>query len=585
MRKFLLSTIFAIISISIFAQGPVILGKYLPVKGSKILQAWYGDTLTSIITLPIFGQNQTWNYSTLSPTDTTQTVVKDINLYPEYANTFPSATHVFFSQNINHDTNAQFVFVDTMGMHVIGDYNFIIDSCGYYNTDMLLIPAKMFYGRSNQQQVVITHYDNTMSQYLYPAKTVRYLNLQQNAVGYGNLNLPYYNFNNNDVLLVKESLNTIDSVWTDMSMNGTYADYYNMLIKNVDNYIFLRNNKYGSRRLLQISVDTIPYSTDQITTAWYSLPIETGNISGKVFNTVGNTASAGVAFLFRLGSNFNQDDILAISNIDANGNYSFDSIPFGYYLIGVRPNLNINPQAIFTFYGDTARWTGAQILAFSHDTTNIDILFKHRPINSGNGHVHGTFTEDWNFGTKSTLAAGEPVPGAEIIIEQEPNDDPVAYSTTDNNGEFTIPDLPAGDYTIFTNVPGIPMHNTYSFTITGNEYYQNLDFVMTQDSIYTTGSAAKINKNNIESSILNVFPNPTSNKIIINFNVDKKSIMSLNIFDTNGKLVKQIENSKTINKSSQYFVLNLNDFNLSAGTYYIKLNLNDKIITKKIIKK
>ncbi len=587
MRKFLLSTIFAIISISIFAQGPVILGKYLPVKSSTIKQAWQVDTVsTTILTpYPYQGTNLTWDYSTIIPTDTTNSIVRDISLFPSYETIFPTATHTFLTTNPNGDSSAQFIYIDTAGMHVVGDYDFNIDTCGYYYPELFLIPAKIFYGKTNNQNVVINYFDNSMMQYPYPAKIVRYFNLQQEATAYGNLNLPYHNFNNNDVLLVKESINTIDSVWVDMMQNGSYSDLYSSVKKNIDNYIFLRNNKYGTRRLFQITIDTIPYSQDQITTAWYSLPVETGNISGTVYNTTGNNASAGLAFLFRLESNFNKDDILAISNIDANGHYQFDSIPYGKYLIGIRPNLNINPQAIFTFFGDTARWTGAQILYFTHDTTNIDILFKHKPINTGNGYAHGILTEDWNFGTKSTLAAGAPVPGAEIIIEQEPNDDPVAYSTTDSNGEFTIPDLPAGDYTIFTNVPGIPMHNTYNFTITGNESYQNLDFVMTQDSIYTTGSAAKIHKNISNNSILKIFPNPTSDKIIINFNVTEKSIISLNIFDTNGKLVTQIENSKTVNKSSQYFVLNLNDFNLSSGTYYIKLNINNKIITKKIIKK
>ncbi len=572
MRKILLSTFFAIISLSIFAQGPVILGKYLPVKNSKIKQVW-ADTTASLST-PQLGTNQNWDYSNISAIDTTQAFVRDINLYSDIATEFPSATHVFFSQDINHDTSAQFIFVDTVGLHVVGDYNFTADTFGYYNTQMLLIPSKMFYGRTNQQNVVITYYFIN-DDYNPPIKIKRYFSVLQEATGYGNLNLPYHNFNNNDVLLVTEQINITDSIFNYDLGSYIFNNYTN---NSNTNYIFLRNNKYGSRRLFQINT-----SSNQ-TTAWYSLPVETGNISGKVFNNTGNTVSAGIAFLFRLGSNFNKDDVLAFSNIDVNGNYSFDSIPYGKYLIGVRPNININPQAIFTFYGDTARWTGAEILNFTQDTSNINITFKHRPINTGNGHAHGSLLENWNFGTKSTLAAGEPVPGAEIIIEQEPTDDPVAYSTTDDNGEFSIPDLPAGDYTIFTNVPGIPMHNTYNFTITNSESYQNLDFVMTQDSIYTSGSQAKINNNLSNNSILKVFPNPTSNKLIINFNVDKKSVISLNIIDINGKIVKQIENNKTINNSSQYFVLNLNDYNLNKGTYFVKLNINNKIITKKIIK-
>ena len=38
----------------------------------------------------------------------------------------------------------------------------------------------------------------------------------------------------------------------------------------------------------------------------------------------------------------------------------------------------------------------------------------------------------------SKAAVGEPVPGAEILIEQEPNDVPIARCTTNDKGEFTF---------------------------------------------------------------------------------------------------------------------------------------------------
>ena len=41
-----------------------------------------------------------------------------------------------------------------------------------------------------------------------------------------------------------------------------------------------------------------------------------------------------------------------------------------------------------------------------------------------------------NFISFSRLIAGEPVPGAEIYIELEPDDQPIANVVTDGNGEF-----------------------------------------------------------------------------------------------------------------------------------------------------
>ena len=45
------------------------------------------------------------------------------------------------------------------------------------------------------------------------------------------------------------------------------------------------------------------------------------------------------------------------------------------------------------------------------------------------------------------MAFGEPVPGAEIFIEQEPPDDPVASGKTDSQGGYTT-ELKAGVYSV-----------------------------------------------------------------------------------------------------------------------------------------
>jgi len=49
--------------------------------------------------------------------------------------------------------------------------------------------------------------------------------------------------------------------------------------------------------------------------------------------------------------------------------------------------------------------------------------------------------------------AGEPVPGAEIIIDQSPYDDPVAYQVTGSSGTITFDHLDAGTYKIRIILP------------------------------------------------------------------------------------------------------------------------------------
>jgi uncharacterized membrane protein len=65
--------------------------------------------------------------------------------------------------------------------------------------------------------------------------------------------------------------------------------------------------------------------------------------------------------------------------------------------------------------------------------------------------VYGTITE-----ISTGRAAGEPVPGAEVYVEQEPNDEPMAFtnqSKTDSDGNFELWQIP-GQYRIWVKAEG-----------------------------------------------------------------------------------------------------------------------------------
>ena len=62
-----------------------------------------------------------------------------------------------------------------------------------------------------------------------------------------------------------------------------------------------------------------------------------------------------------------------------------------------------------------------------------------------------------SFFSFSNAYSGEPVPGAEILIEQEPNDVPIASVITDKDGEFKFS---------FPDGMKIPKSGTFKITIT-----------------------------------------------------------------------------------------------------------------------
>ncbi|TAL70173.1 MAG: T9SS type A sorting domain-containing protein [Bacteroidetes bacterium] len=82
-------------------------------------------------------------------------------------------------------------------------------------------------------------------------------------------------------------------------------------------------------------------------------------------------------------------------------------------------------------------------------------------------------------------------------------------------------------------------------------------------------------------SDVSIYPNPFDNELIIKFYADNENLDEIKVFNVLGseiELTKQIINNlNTIN-------IKFNSEPLKPGLYYIRIKLNSKIITKKVIK-
>ena len=81
---------------------------------------------------------------------------------------------------------------------------------------------------------------------------------------------------------------------------------------------------------------------------------------------------------------------------------------------------------------------------------------------------------------------------------------------------------------------------------------------------------------------LNNYPNPFNPVTTINYSIEVKNLLPVNlsVYNANGELLKTLVNE--IQKPGNYSV-KFDGSNLNSGVYYYKLNTPDKIITKKMI--
>ena len=113
-------------------------------------------------------------------------------------------------------------------------------------------------------------------------------------------------------------------------------------------------------------------------------------------------------------------------------------------------------------------------------------------------------------------------------------------------------------------------------------YYDYTD-PSTNCSAYTTENIFIDICNSIEESDLpgtiSIFPVPADNEIIINFYLKYEKNLSIDLFNTIGQSVLSIN----LNKISNDFTYKINTLNITEGFYVMKLNLNKKLFSKKII--
>lgn len=273
-------------------------------------------------------------------------------------------------------------------------------------------------------------------------------------------------------------------------------------------------------------------------------------------------------------------DKFAEAYTDVNGNAHFNGLlSYDYYIKATVIDTGLlNSGLVNTYYGEALAYDSALTISSNCNNNSTTITLLILTIQYGYGEFAGLV----KYHTYSK-AAGEPVPGAEIIIEQEPNEDPVAMGVADEQGNYNIPRLETGSYKVVLEYPGIPRISSYENVeiSSTNSYIGNLNFLI--DTTVANGGAYADSLTNApfilaNNTKLNIYPNPTNSILNICFD-DKLNYSEFNaeIFDLQGKSIyKQNLNSKE-NK------IYIDNIGIDKGIYFIKIYSNENIIIKKII--
>ncbi len=194
------------------------------------------------------------------------------------------------------------------------------------------------------------------------------------------------------------------------------------------------------------------------------------DVFGVLFENNGTTTlGSGDVSLYRTVESGPWDSLGNVS-INGSGEYLFDDVLLGDYVLLARPNKNSDPELLQTYSGSTIFWEEADTIFLRDIITSEDIVMQTEPDESSTGDSEVTGSVETNIDEEARdgrLETGRRVRRASVMLRRrpptsKPEDDDgfvlIATIESDDLGEFRLVDLPPGTYRINIEFPGVPMN-------------------------------------------------------------------------------------------------------------------------------
>lgn len=267
--------------------------------------------------------------------------------------------------------------------------------------------------------------------------------------------------------------------------------------------------------------------------------------------------------------------------------FDFTDMEPANYIIRIAMDPSLTNDLMHTYYGDVHSWEFATILE-----AGCDSIFESLVIQMAECEVEfsgqGVFSGSVRIVSSGAKDIGEPVPGAEIYLEQEPEGEPIAVTESDVNGDYDFNGLPTNvTYSLSVDIPGFPLIQTYSnIVVTDTDtVFEDLDFYVDttngDQGVYIEDPFISVPTVLIGSTEISVFPNPSTEKFNINYTLNEKADVRIMVLDGNGKILSSLLNQ---NQETGDYELEIgNNILTTKGLYFLQIQVNNKVYLKKLI--
>jgi len=208
------------------------------------------------------------------------------------------------------------------------------------------------------------------------------------------------------------------------------------------------------------------------------------SIEGTVSNMIEEPVQSGIVYLYKV-SEPGPYTLVDSMYLDASGYYKFGTpLEPADYMVMAVPDRSEYPNLVTTYPGDALSWENAPVLTVDNESFNsADIYLQEEPARNGNASVSGNVEIE-------NAVKGVPVKGVSIILVSKndnkfPVDSVAAFAQTDFYGNYVLPEIEPGNYSIAVDIPGVHMDSAYVMDVViGQDSYEDYNYIVENNFIY-----------------------------------------------------------------------------------------------------
>ncbi|MBU0765363.1 MAG: hypothetical protein KJ607_11070, partial [Bacteroidetes bacterium] len=270
----------------------------------------------------------------------------------------------------------------------------------------------------------------------------------------------------------------------------------------------------------------------------------------------------------------------------ADGSFLFQDIPAGIYYIRVDlNNESAYPGSMTTYYANTFSWDASTPVNLGcNDSLDLDIhLYMLPQTSGGTGSVSGII----RYNTLKKFI-GDPVPGAEVYIEQEPNDDPVNATETDTSGYYVMGGIPFGaGYSLTVDIPGYPLLSTFSGIVLSENHASRTNLNFFVDTAASGGgifidSLSSVTTRYFDVFSVRLYPNPFTEVLNIDYTLEEPADIDIGLFDAAGRQISRFA-AVAQQRGSYSFPIKPEEFS-ADGACYVTFRVNSTVYIRKVVR-